>query len=233
MAHVAELPGCITRQPTREQALACLPAAIREHLAWLRSHGEPLSSSGEPMTWEILGESAGYGPFDPGDAAALFPFDRRPVDPTALERFLRLMGYTRADLMALIQDLSDEVLDWQAGVEVWPIRRVLRHIGNAEQWYVSRILPPEALPPEWEHDEEMPVQEFLAMERRTAVERLRQLAEAERTQVFYPQHWTHHPDEPWTAAKMLRRFLEHELEHTGQIRGILTLYRDLRSASVM
>jgi hypothetical protein len=59
------------------------------------------------------------------------------------------------------------------------------------------------------------------MERRTAVERLRQLARTERTKVFYPTRWTDHPEEPWTARKVLRRFLEHELEHTMQAQEIL------------
>jgi hypothetical protein len=101
----------------------------------------------------------------------------------------------------------------------------LRHIGNAEEWYVSRIVPADTLSPEWEHDEELPLFEFLAMERRTAVERLRRLTDAERSEVFYPQGWTDHPDEPWTGRKVFRRFLEHELEHTGQVREILTAWR--------
>jgi hypothetical protein len=59
------------------------------------------------------------------------------------------------------------------------------------------------------------------MERRTAVERLRLLDENERMGVFYPREWTDHPEEAWTARKMLRRFLEHEREHTAQIQEIL------------
>ena len=70
------------------------------------------------------------------------------------------------------------------------------------------------------------------MERRTAIARLRQLTEAERSQVVYPTAWTRHPDEPWTARKALRRFLEHELEHTAQVREVLAAYRDHLLAAV-
>jgi uncharacterized damage-inducible protein DinB/predicted RNase H-like HicB family nuclease len=225
MAHVLGLPGCITRAASRDEALHRLPDAICDYCAWLRRHGEPVLPEDEPIGIAIAGESVGFGPFDPGSAAALFSPDLAPVTPAEMERFFRLMGYARADLLALVSDLPADLLDWQPDPASWPIRRVLRHIGNAEEWYVSRIVPAETLPPEWEHDQELPILEFLAMERRTAVERLRWLTEAERSQVFYPQNWTDHPDEPWTARKVFRRFLEHELEHTGQVREVLGAWR--------
>jgi uncharacterized damage-inducible protein DinB/predicted RNase H-like HicB family nuclease len=233
MAHVPMLPGCICRKTSRDAMLASLPDAIRGYHDWLRRHSEPAPPPDEPVEYVIAGESAGYGPFDPRNAAALFPPDLASVTPDEMERCFRLMAHARADLLTLVADpapgsepvLPDDVLDWQPDPAVWPLRRVLRHVGNAEEWYVSRLVPADSLPPEWEHDEEMPLFDFLAMERRTAIERLRQLTETERAQVFYPAGWTDHPDEPWTAAKVLRRFLEHELEHTGQVREILAAWR--------
>ena len=97
-----------------------------------------------------------------------------------MEVYFRLMGHARADLLALVEGLPDEMLDRQQDAESWTIRRILRHVGNAEEWYVSRLAPPETLPAEWEHDDELPVFEFLAMERRTAVDRLRRLTAEER-----------------------------------------------------
>ncbi len=225
MAHVLGLPGCIVRAPSRDEALRRLPEAIRNYHAWLRRHGEPAPPEEEPIEIEIVGESSGFGPFDPGDAAALFPPDREPVTPEEMEHRFRLMAYTRADLLALVQALPDDLLDWQSDPQSFSIRRLLRHIGNAEEWYVSRLVPLDTLPPEWEHDEELPIFEFLEMERRTALARLRQLTEEERSGVFYPTHWTQHPEEPWTARKALRRFLEHEREHTAQARQILAARR--------
>ncbi|HIE37753.1 MAG TPA: DUF664 domain-containing protein [Anaerolineae bacterium] len=221
MAHVPDLPGCIVRASDRDEALRRVPEAIRETLAWLRRHGEAVPTEEKPVEIEIAAESIGFGPFDPGDAAALFPPDREPVSPEEMERAFRFMAYARADLLALVRDLPDELLDWQPDERSFSIRRLLRHVGNAEEWYVSRLVPPETLPPEWKHDEEMPVFEFLEMERRTAIARLRQLTQEERAGVFYPARWTGHPEEPWTARKVLRRFLEHEREHTAQVREIL------------
>ena len=233
MAHVLDLPGCTVRAPSRDEALRRLPEAIRDYHAWLRRHGEPAPPAEESIEIQVAGESTGFGPFDPGDPAALFPPDREPISPGEMERYFRLMAHARADLLDLVRDpstgsgqaLPEEVLDWQPDPQSFSIRRLLRHIGNAEQWYVSRLVPPETLPPEWEHDEGLPIFEFLEMERRTAVERLRQLTAEERSGVFYPSHWTDHPEEPWTARKVLRRFLEHEREHTAQVREILSSWR--------
>jgi uncharacterized damage-inducible protein DinB/predicted RNase H-like HicB family nuclease len=225
MVHVPALPGCITRELTRDEALRRLPDAVRDYCAWLRRHGEPAPSDDEPVEFDIAGESTGYGPFDPRSAAALFSPDREPVTPEQMEDHFRLMAHSRADLLALVRDLPDEVLDWQPEPESFTIRRLLRHVGNAEEWYVSRLVPAETLPPEWEHDEGLPILEFLEMERRTALARMRQLTGEERAEVHYPTGWTDHPEEPWTARKALRRFLEHEREHTAQAREILAAWR--------
>jgi uncharacterized damage-inducible protein DinB len=147
------------------------------------------------------------------------------VTPQEMEAHFRLMAHARADLLALAGGLCDEFLDWEPGPECFTMGRVLRHVGNAEEWYVSRLVPPESLPAEWRDDEGLPLWDFLEMERRTALERLRALSAEERVGVFYPTAWTHHPDEAWTLRKVLRRFLEHEREHTGQVHEILELRR--------
>jgi predicted RNase H-like HicB family nuclease/uncharacterized damage-inducible protein DinB len=225
MAHVAELPGCIVRAGTREEALRELPAAIEAYQVWLRRHGEPARPAGGPIEIEVAEERTQGGPFDPGDAAALFPPDLGPLMSEEMEQFFRLMRYNRADLLALVGDPSDELLDWKPFPGAYNLRRVLRHVGNGEEWYVSRIVPVETLPPEWEDDAHLPHFVFLEMSRRTAIERLRLLTDEERVGVFYPTYATQHPEEPWTARKVLRRFLEHEREHTAQVREILAARR--------
>jgi predicted RNase H-like HicB family nuclease/uncharacterized damage-inducible protein DinB len=229
LAHVLDLPGCIVRAPSPDVALEQLPQAIRVYHDWLRLHGEPTPPSDEPISVEVAGESVSTGPFEPGNTAALFLPDREPLAAEEMERYFQLLAYTRADLLALVHapstgtaaSLPDKLLDWQPTPEAWSLRHLLRHVGNAEEWYVSRLVPPETLPAEWEHDAELPIFEFLEMERRTAIARLRQLSAEERSGVFYPSRWTDHPDEPWTARKVMRRFLEHEREHTAQAQETL------------
>lgn len=225
MAHVPELPGCMVLASNRDAALQQLPQAVRECWAWLRRHGEPAPPEEEEIALEVAGESVGYGPFASGDAAALFPPDELAVTPEEVELYLRRMAYSREDLLSLAGDLPEETLDFRLSSQARSVREILRHIGRAETWYVSRLIPPERLPEEWDHAEELPLYEFLAMERRTAVACLRGLSERERAEVFHPSYWTQHPEEPWTARKVLRRFLEHEREHTVEIRSVLGFRR--------
>jgi uncharacterized damage-inducible protein DinB len=100
-----------------------------------------------------------------------------PVSRDEMEVYFRRAGYSRIDLLVLVRNLSDEILDWKADQDSMSIREILRHVGNAEEWYVSRLVDPTTLPREWEHDEDLPVFEFLEMERHTVLDRLRRLTD--------------------------------------------------------
>jgi len=221
MDHVMELPGCAVRAETRELELSSLPPAVREHLDWLTLHGEEVDGAADSLELAIVAEHMGTGPFNPGDAAALFPQDLAPIARAEMERFFSLLASSRSDLLASVCHVPDDLLDCASGPDTFSICRILRHVGNAEEWYVSRIVPPDRLPAEWKDDEALPIFGFLAMERRTVLEQLRGLDEVQRSSVFYPVVWTDHPEEGWTARKVLRRFVEHEREHTRQIEALL------------
>lgn len=222
MAHVLALPGCFARATSRAEVLGGIRQAIADYHDWLLRHGETELEKVPGAEIEVAGEFVGTGPFDPGDAAALFPPEREPVSREEMALVFRLMEHARRDLKALAGNLPEQLLDWRPFPGSYTLRRVLRHIGNADEWYVSRIVSPETLPPEWADDEQMPLLEFLEMSRRTAVERLKRLTEEQRSKVVFPDHHTSHPEEAWSARKVLRRFLEHELEHTAQVRENLS-----------
>lgn len=218
MAHVLHLPGCSVAAKTREDALDAVPAAIQGYRAWLGAHGE--HTDGEAGEIEVTEESREFGPFDPGDSAALFGPDRKRLLWRELDRLFRLMRYSRHDLLALIVDLPQQVLceEYTPG---WSIEGILRHIGGAEIWYVTRIDQDWQLPNYEEHRAEDTALAWLEWTRKASVRRLGTLSAHGRSQVFRPARYTDHPDELWTARKVFRRFLEHEREHTAQIEAIL------------
>jgi len=221
MGHILALPGCCVRGKGREEVLYALPKAVREYHAWLHRHGEGLRKKDTEVSFDVVEEVVGTGPFDPGDAAALFSAERSPVTSDDIEDCLRLMSYSRSDLLHLVGSLPDEVLDWRERRTAFSLRILLRHVGNAEEFYISRLLEPDRLPQEWTADDRLPILEFLNLERRGCTECLRTLDERQRSEVFRPVHFTYHPEEEWTAAKVLRRFVEHEREHTMQAQEIL------------
>ncbi len=226
MAHVLDLPGCISRGRSQEEALDGVPAAITRYQGWLEQHGERLDSRDiEPITVCVVQTIEGAVPFRHGDRAALFQPDQIPLQPEHIERYFRLSDYARADLLRAARGVPPAILRWKLDAGAMSIQEILRHVGNSEQWYVSRVVPRESLPPEWEHDHALPLRAFLRMERSTAQHRLHQMGDRERTEVAFPTAWTDHPDEPWTARKALRRMIEHELEHTEHVYEVLRCWR--------
>jgi uncharacterized damage-inducible protein DinB len=221
MGHVLGLPGCFVRGASRAEVVDALPSAVRDYQSWLRRHDEGCLDQGLQISIEVAEEVIGTGPFDPGDPAALFSAERSPITPVEIEDHLRLTAYSRFDLLSAVANIPDEILDWRQGNE-FSLRVLLHHIGNAEEFYISRLFAPDQLPQEWAADDKLPILEFLDVERRGCLECLRGLDGRQRSEVFRPAHFTDYPEEEWTARKVLRRFVEHEREHTHQARAIRT-----------
>jgi predicted RNase H-like HicB family nuclease/uncharacterized damage-inducible protein DinB len=223
MAHVPALPGCVARGPNRQEALRYLPEAVQAHHAWLRRHDENAPADHILAELVIVEERGGIGAFDRREVAALLPTDLARLGDDDLTRHLRLLGYSRADLLALVKDLPDEVLDWNAGGDPGSIRSVLQHVAAADLWYLSRIFGPAEL--DRFQTAAMPVFDLLDQTRSYALDRWRNLSKEQRAKQFTPLLRSGAPDEPWTCRKALRRALEHELEHTNHINELQAAWR--------
>ncbi len=208
MAHVPQLPGCVSSGNTQEVALARTPDAIHAYYAWLQQHGEAPAHAAEPIEIEVGGVIN-----DPdnhlGDEAGLLPSDRAPLSEAEVAQLMRLMAYSRRDLLEQVTGLTREVLNWQpkeGGDEEtgWCIDDILEHVARAERVYTTRLTSN--------------VFDLVQDARRDAVERMSRMTEAERTQI------TQHQGEYWTARKVFRRFLEHEREHQTHIAHVLKQY---------
>jgi predicted RNase H-like HicB family nuclease len=207
MAHVPALPGCVSTGLSQEVALARLPQAITDYYRWLKAHGEPIPEQIEPIELEVAGVSSDAG--HPGDAASFFPSDRAPLSEPEVATLLRLMAYSRKDLLDQVSGLAPELMAWKArndeNQQVWDIDDILEHIASAERFYVSRLTTD--------------VMALLQESRTAAVERLSHLNEGEMSRVV------EHAGELWSARKVFRRILEHEREHIRHIEQVLEHFR--------
>jgi hypothetical protein len=70
---------------------------------------------------------------------SFFVQDWKPLVPHEVERALKLLAWSRADLMSIVKGLSAETLNRTYPGERWAINGILRHIGGAEWWYQERI----------------------------------------------------------------------------------------------
>jgi predicted RNase H-like HicB family nuclease/uncharacterized damage-inducible protein DinB len=225
-AHVVELPGCFTREDDREEALLALHEAISRYLEYLRSKGvkRGWAASGLRVVEEVdgipeLGEAGG--------AVALFVSDRTPVSGEEFQHFLGLMRWNREELMPIVEPLSENAKTSRPLHGKWTINETLRHIANAEEWYISRL----GLKAQREYDafietmkpdkKRQPILDRLDTTRKGVYHVLNASFERGVPRVFKRSAYTKHPEEKWTFRKVLRRFVEHEREHIGTIKKVI------------
>jgi hypothetical protein len=107
VAFAGELPGCAAVAPDATQAVARVPARVTAFVAWLRSHGEPIT---EPVgNWYEV-ERAPAVPNGAARRRAGFSLDELPPSATELETWLRWAELAREDLAAVL-DAHPEAAD--------------------------------------------------------------------------------------------------------------------------
>ena len=153
----------------------------------------------------------------------VFEDDRRPATDSEIETGIRRMRYARADLLELVDSVSDYVMDWRPPltammrIDSWKpqpltIREIVSDITGAEGYYMRglRAGREPAAGSLNEYD--------LRSGQSALFDRLRSLSEDERGRVYRPiRPWQQAP-ELWTARKVIRRVISHERFHTAEIR---------------
>lgn len=220
MAHILSLPGCTAFGRTERMAMKNLGQIVKIHLNWLRSYQFEVRLP-KRFIFEIIERKEGTTPWFSGSAAALFLPDLIPPTKAGIREYVQLLKFSRSDLLKLVTRLSEEVLDFRLKKRR-TIRQVLNHIANAEWWYLSRI-------DNWKELYSIP--EKVAKEdvlkrmqniRRLAYEILPRLSGSQYHQIVIPTTYCNRRlNEPWTAGKVLRRFIEHEREHYLNIQDML------------
>lgn len=226
IAHVLALPGCFVVGNDQEAALNNVSEAVQGYASWLEMHEKTITLPDQLITLTVAETLRGVGALHPGDQMALFSPEKKPLSREELARLLQLAAYNRADLLAAVRGLSGTMRGWRPGPDRMSIDDILRHIGRADRWYVSRLKGTAELPEDWfAFDDQMPVMQFLRLMRETAVSHFQHLSDDELSRITTPTYRTQNPTEQWTARKALRRFLEHEREHLAHIHENLALWR--------
>jgi predicted RNase H-like HicB family nuclease len=208
LAHVPDLAGCIAAGENRAEALDALPAAIQRYLDWCGAHGDPVPQD-NVINLAVAETQRGYGPWRRGSANALFSVDRAPLADPELRTYLRRLSYAHADLLVWVRGLPEGGLDAPAPARDGSVREALTHIVDTELFYLSRMGQRITV----ENGQEDVISRLIDSRAR-AVEAILRLSPRQRDLVYVPTEQTSEdPEEGWTLRKVLRRMLEHELEH--------------------
>ena len=218
LAWALEHPGCFVYGENAQKALSALPAAIRTYSLWISQH-EPTWLQAENVDLEVESVFDDYSidqnfervPGGNGHYAvdSWYQYDWKPLDAEDIERGLKLLAWSRADLLRTIEDVPPSKMSLARPGERWTsINGILSHVGGAEWWYMDSL--GKAFP-----KSQVPKEPLKRLEKvRAALISL--LPKLEGVELVRGSQ-----GEFWSPRKVLRRAVWHERDHTAHIRKLL------------
>lgn len=209
MIFFRELPGCFSSAPTCEEALKNAPAAISTYLNWLKKNDITIVEDDERDIAVTIKER--LAAID-GRKGPRFEADLLAPDDGEIDTALNVAAVARTELLELYEGVPARDRERVLHTGEWSLRQHLAHIVETEAWYASRLTdaPPENPGPDLQSDVSMAL-----FDNAMDVELL--------MSGFTPEQRGHvflHDGEEWTAAKVLRRMVEHLREHYPWMREI-------------
>jgi len=214
IAWVLDLPGCFSAAQTESDAIAAAPACIAGYFSWLRSHDGRLPDPGARFETQIVETFGSFPSRERPDyiVNALFEDDRRPLSYWDVEVALRLLAWTREDLLAMLHGATEAQLNAPLPREIGgSVAGVLGHVAGAENWYMEQM----GLAMRREQLADGPLS-MLGTVRANSMARLPEMAGDDRVVKG-------NGGELWSGRKVVRRTLWHERAHTRHIRRLLGL----------
>lgn len=212
MVHVLDLLGCVANGPTTEEALARTPRAIRAYLRFLQRHGEEVNAEAEIETRvaEHITEGTWLGN---GDPAILFAPDREPLTREDLEKYLRRLAWSRAEIIELVSGLSETQME-EKPPRGRSIKAILEHIFAAEYNYVRHFGKLEGIqgPGSNIQRSKEELLAWMAVVRASEINKLRTLLDQPPGDPGVRSKYAHN------TRRGVRRLLEHEWEHLAELK---------------
>lgn len=235
MAHVLDPPGLGIRFEDRRAFEAGMSRAIYEHLQWLASHGllAGLPAAPEAVGWRLAEEQPIEGDFESGDDVGFYAPDAVPLTHEDVERYLAIARRSREELVALARSLPPETMEWRYDERSRTFRQILRHVANAEFWYITRLIedpdrvgmPSELLALDQRMDQSQEPVERLLMVREGLESFFRTTPLDLLNRIVTPTWLCDIHTERWSGRKVLRRTIEHEREHARSVLRTLRRFR--------
>jgi hypothetical protein len=136
IAWALDHPGCFAYGQDSDEAQKNFLQAVREYAAWIAQHGESwLNDEIEIIveeTFDVYFINQAFERVERGRdtymVESFFVHDWKPLVPHEIEHALKLLAWSRADLMSVVQSLSLEKREQTYRSERWSaLRRALWH----------------------------------------------------------------------------------------------------------
>ena len=148
LAWVLDYPGCFAYGLDEAEALIRLPRALLAYEVWIKDHTADPWVDFEDLDLRVvertdtfrIGEDYRPAPEGQGyEINAWFIDDWRPLTETEIERGLMIFQWQREELLGGLTTLDPEILEKERPGQRWSIWGIVKHIANAELWYLSRL----------------------------------------------------------------------------------------------
>lgn len=211
LAWALDYPGCFAYGQDEGEAIVGFPAAFISYKDWVSRHArgpawladlQALSFSLADV-WNVYQIDGNYKVASEGyEINAWFRHDWQPLSAEEIERGLTLLRWSRQDLLDLANEIPPEQMEVKKEGERWNINGILRHVANAEWWYLNRLdlagMTRDELPDDWRERLEV-VRARLEVVLPTLTGREDLVCGIE--------------GEFWSPRKLLRRAVWHERDH--------------------
>ncbi|RPI31494.1 MAG: DinB family protein [Chloroflexota bacterium] len=219
VAWVLGHPGCFAYGAGPAEALAAVGPAVRDYVRWVESNsGQPWNEAQEIQIcqvdqWQCPVINEAFEIVPPGTEEsytvnAWFLDDWKPLTAEDVERGLKILAWSRQELLEITGSLDAGILAHRYTGERWSISGIIKHIGGAEWWYTDRLglaFPREQVPDD-------------PFER---LEKVRGFMNELLPTLVGSRLVTGKSGEFWSPRKMLRRAAWHERDHAAHIRKLL------------
>jgi uncharacterized damage-inducible protein DinB len=210
IAWALDLPACYCSATTRADAVTLAPKKIVEYFAWLCKHERSLPIVSESIEVQVVETFHSWASREDPDyiVNAFFEDDRRPLGYWEVEIALRLLDWTRQDLLGVLESITPEKLTKiNPGETRGSIAGILNHVAIAENWYFGQLGLGKG---------DLPSDPF------GKIEYVRANTRAQLFKLIGDERVIQNCDELWSGRKIVRRTLWHERDHTQQILQLLS-----------
>ena len=216
IAWAVDHPGCFAYGLNEQEAIASSINSIREYSNWIDLHEPswfPLVDPLEPEVVQVWTDYLIDDEFERVEEDGYFvePFfecEWKPLAAIDIERGLKLLSWSRADLLSVLDKLTPEQWAYKKEGERWNIQGIVNHISGGEQWYLDRF----GLAPSDSDLSENPIKRLT---------RVRDVLNAQLPSLEGSKQVLGLDGEFWSPRKLLRRAIWHERDHTEHIRKLI------------
>lgn len=149
LAWALDFPGCFAYGASDQEALLRMPQAFVAYQHWvnLKAGDQSWLKEVEDFdvrlieTFKVYDINDRFEVVEQGDYSVnvWFQSDWLVLTEEDVQQGVKLMDWSRADLIKLVAGIPQQLLEKQFPGERWNILGILKHIGAAEWWYLERL----------------------------------------------------------------------------------------------